>query len=296
MGVIRSLIAAALLTVAPGAAGPVDGAARYLESRQTASGGFAEPRGEPTPGLTAWAMIGLRAAGRPSADLAGAAAYLERSATELQSLTDMEIAVVALAAAGAPSRVLLDRIRTARREDGSIGGLVNATAWGVIAFRAAGEAAPAGSVRYLLARQHRSGGWGWHPRGVPDSNDTAAAVQALRAAGVGARSRAVMRALAYLRRLQNRDGGFELVEGRGSDVQSTAWAMQAFLAAGRRPAPAAYRYLERMRRSDGSFRYSARYAVTPVWVTAQAIAALAGKPFPLRYDGVRRFERPPMRA
>jgi hypothetical protein len=29
-------------------------------------------------------------------------------------------------------------------------------------------------------------------------------------------------------------------------------------------------------------RYSARYAVTPVWVTAQALAALAGMPLPLR--------------
>jgi len=32
---------------------------------------------------------------------------------------------------------------------------------------------------------------------------------------------------------------------------------------------------------DGSYRYSKRYAVTPVWVTAQVLPALAGKPFPL---------------
>ena len=37
-----------------------------------------------------------------------------------------------------------------------------------------------------------------------------------------------------------------------------------------------------MRRPDGSLRYSARYATTPLWVTAQALQALARKPFPLR--------------
>jgi hypothetical protein len=37
-----------------------------------------------------------------------------------------------------------------------------------------------------------------------------------------------------------------------------------------------------LRRPDGSYRYSTRYATTPVWVTAQVLPALAGKPFPLR--------------
>jgi hypothetical protein len=58
--------------------------------------------------------------------------------------------------------------------------------------------------------------------------------------------------------------------------------VQAFVAAGQRPPPAALRYLARMRRNDGSYRYSARYAVTPVWVTAQALAAVSRKPLPIR--------------
>jgi hypothetical protein len=263
-------------------AGTAEDAARYLEQRQTAVGGFAEPGGAATPGLTAWAVIGLRAAGRTPEELAQPIAYLQRTAHDLDSLTDVELAALALAAAGEPSAELTARIRGARRGDGSLGGLVNATAWGILALRGSGEPAPPGSVAYLLSKQRKSGGWPWHPRGAPDSNDTAAAVQALRAAGVGPKSAAVTRALTYLRALQNRDGGFELVEGRGSDVQSTAWAIQAFLAAGRKPGAAAYRYLARMRRTDGSFRYSARYAVTPVWVTAQTIPALVRKPLPLR--------------
>ena len=64
--------------------------------------------------------------------------------------------------------------------------------------------------------------------------------------------------------------------------QSTAWAVQAFVATRRPPPKGALAYLRRLRRPDGSFRYSKRYATTPVWVTAQVLPALARKPFPLR--------------
>jgi prenyltransferase beta subunit len=149
----------------------------------------------------------------------------------------------------------------------------------VLALRATGR--PAGtSIRYILRQQRPSGGWSWNPRGLADSNDTAAAVQALRAAGVSARARPIQRALRYLRKLQGRDGGFPLFPGRGSDAQSTAWAIQAFAATGVAPGRAAFRYLAALRRLDGSYRYSRRYAITPVWVTAQVDMALARKPLP----------------
>jgi hypothetical protein len=54
------------------------------------------------------------------------------------------------------------------------------------------------------------------------------------------------------------------------------------VAAGARPPRSALDYLARLRRPDGSYRYSARYVTTPVWVTAQVLPALFGKPFPLR--------------
>ena len=267
------LAAIALGGAAPGE--PVREAVRYLESRQTASGGFAEPGGEATPGLTAWAVIGLRAAGRDPGSLSRARDYLERAESDVASATDLQLALLARAALRERPPRLVARVRARGR-----GPTVNSAMWAVLALRAVGEPPPRGSVRYLLTQQQRSGGWSWSERGAPDSNDTAAAVQALRSAGV--RGPPIRRALGYLRRRQNPDGGFELTPGRGSDVQSTAWAMQAFLAAGEAPGAAARRYLLRMRRRDGSFRYSARYAVTPVWVTAQALAALAGKPLPIR--------------
>jgi prenyltransferase beta subunit len=268
-------LAALVLTAPAAGATTIDAAARYLEARQQPDGGFAEPRGVSDPGLTAWVVLGLVAAGRPPA---GAAEFLEGK--PYPTATDLELRILALVALGHDVQGLADRLEGLRRPSGAIGPSVSSTIWGVLALRAAGR--PLGeAVSYLLARQSHEGGFAWHEDAEPDSNDTAAAVQALRAGGIPAGSKAIGRALAHLRSFQNADGGFELEPGRGSDVQSTAWAIQALLAAGRPPGDAAYAYLRRMQRRNGSFRYSARYAVTPVWVTAQALAALAGRPFPL---------------
>jgi prenyltransferase beta subunit len=246
--------------------------ASYLASRQQPDGGFAEPGGRSAPELTAWAVLGLAAAGKPPA---GAAAYLASEPTH--DATDVALRALALRALGANADSMLARLTA--RADGRIGTLVNSTIWGVLALRAASRPVPTASIRYLLRQQRPSGGWSWYPRGAPDSNDTAAAIEALRAAGV--RGKPIARGLSYLRTLQRRDGGFALVKGRASDSQSTAWAIQAFIAAGRKAPAAAFRFLGRMRRADGSYRYSARYAVTPVWVTAQVLPALMRKPFPL---------------
>jgi hypothetical protein len=182
---------------------------------------------------------------------------------------------MARAAAGDRPIDLLPRLRAHRP-----GKLVNATIWTILALRQAGEPAPRELVQGVLAAQRPSGGWSWLAGSAPDTNDTAAALQALRAAGV--RGRAIDRGVAFLRRHQNRDGGFELTQDRGSDTQSTAWAIQGLLAAGRAPGAPAFRYLARMRRPDGSYRYSVRYVTTPLWVTAQVLPALYRQPFPLR--------------
>jgi hypothetical protein len=249
----------------------------YVESRQQAGGGFAEAGGSPSPQLTAWAVLGLRAAGaRPRGDALG---YLQVHEGELTEPTDVELAAMAESALGGDPSALVVRVQRLRRPSGAIGPNVNSTIWGILALRQAGRATPRGSIRYLLRQQRPSGGWAWYPNGRPDSNDTSAAVEALRAAGVSGKP--IRRALVYLHRLQNRDGGFELTPGRGSDAQSTAWAIQAFAAA-RKPAPrGSLAYLRSLRRPDGSFRYSKRYVTTPLWVTAQVLPALSRRPFPL---------------
>jgi hypothetical protein len=235
----------------------------YVQSLQRDDGGFGDPQ------LTAWATLGLVAAG---ADPGSATEYLARQ--KPGTPTDVALVAMARAAAGDQSDDLLPQLRSH-----TPGKLVNATIWTILALRQAGEPIPPALVKALLAAQRPSGGWPWLAGGAADSNDTAAAMQALRAAG--ARREPIQRGVVFLRRHQNPDGGFELTQGRGSDTQSTAWAIQALLAAGASPGPPAFRYLQRMRRPNGSYRYNARYVTTPLWVTAQVLPALARKPFPL---------------
>ena len=281
--------AAALLWAPTAAARPADArsdAARYLGNRQVAGGGFSEPNGRPDPALTAWVVLGLAAAGRdPGSITTGGdspADYLDGK--PFPTATDLELRVLALDALGhdAAAKALARRLGDLRRQSGAIGPSVNSTIWGILALRSVGLPAGSKAVAYLRKQQRGNGGWGWYAGIAPDSNDTAAAIQALRAAGVGRNAKAIKRGLAYLRTVRNADGGFELTEGRGSDAQSTAWAVQAYLAAGRRVPRGAFAYLARLRRADGSYRYSARYGSTPVWVTAQVLPALARRPFPLR--------------
>ena len=254
------------------AASPAD----FVASHQQPDGSFAEAGRSSDATLTAWAVLGLAAAGR-SPDRSPAD-YL--AAAPASSANDLALRILALRALGRDTSPFVDRLGGMRRSDGRIGPLVNSTIWGVLALRSAGR--PTGtSIRYLRAAQRPGGGWSWYPRGAPDSNDTAAAIQALRAAGVRPRARAITRGVTYLRKLQRSDGGFPLVPGRSSDAQSTAWAIQAFVAAKEAPGRRSFRYLAGLRRPDGSYRYSKRYAVTPVWVTSQVLPALARRPFPL---------------
>jgi prenyltransferase beta subunit len=267
---------AALVVAAPASAGGTDQGVAYLEAQQRADGGFAEPGGESNPGLTAWVVLGLAAAGTVPKD---AAAYL--AGEPYPAATDLALRVLALGALGRDTGSLVGQLEGLRRPGGSIGPLVNSTIWAVIALRAAGRPVHRTTVRYLLSAQAADGGWSWRRGLASDSDDTAAGIQALRAAGVRADSTAIRRGLGYLRARRNADGGFEADSGKGSNAQTTAWAIQAYIAAGRAVPASARSYLLGLQRDDGSFRYSARYATTPVWVTSYVVAALAGRSFPL---------------
>ncbi|MEJ7714216.1 MAG: prenyltransferase/squalene oxidase repeat-containing protein [Thermoleophilaceae bacterium] len=69
------------------------------------------------------------------------------------------------------------------------------------------------------------------PSASSDVDDTGAALQALAAAGRRG-SGPVKDGVAFLRSLQNADGGWGQSRGRTSNAQSTAWAVQGLVAAG----------------------------------------------------------------
>jgi prenyltransferase beta subunit len=257
---LAALAAALVLAVSP---------VSFLQSHAT-GGAYSEPNGTTDALLTSWAVLGLRAAGADSPD---SLAYLRSQEPALQSSNDVAIVALAEQALGARNEALLARLHV--KANGQIGESLNSTFWGVLAL----GRSSATTTRFLLAHQAKSGGFSWSVNGKADSNDTAAALEALRVARV--HGKPVTRAVRFLRSFQNRDGGFELNQGRGSDAQSTAWAIQGLVAAGVTPPRNAFAYLAALKRADGSYRYSAQYVTTPVWVTSQVLAALAKKPFPL---------------
>jgi hypothetical protein len=255
---LAPLVAAVVLAVSP---------VSFVQSHATA-GAYAEPGGTSDALLTSWAVLGLRAAG---ADSPGSLAYLQAQESTLRTSNDVAIVALAEQALGERNQALLARLRV--QTNGQIGETLNSTFWGVLAL----GHSTAATTRFMLAQQTKAGGFAWFKHGQADSNDTAAALEALRVAGV--HGLPVTRAVRFLRTFQRADGGFELTHGRGSDAQSTAWAIQGLVAAGQKPPRNAFAYLAKLKRADGSYRYSVQYVTTPVWVTSQVLAALAKKPF-----------------
>jgi hypothetical protein len=249
----------------------------FVQGRAQPDGGYAEPGGRSTVALTATAVLALRAAGAQAP--AATRAYLQAHESGLTS-TELELVVMAEAVTGGPSDGALGSLRLLVHPSGMIGEALNSTYWGVLALRQAMEPIPRAVVSAMLRAQASTGGFPWI-RGVrADTDDTSAAVQALVAAGV--QGKPISRALAFIRAHETTDGGFALQTGGRSNAQSTAWAIQALVAAGAKPPAAAFRYLRKLQRRDGSIRYSTQYATTPLWVSAQALPALLRRSFPLK--------------
>jgi energy-coupling factor transport system substrate-specific component len=260
-------------------------AAAYLERAQNADGGWGpEPGAGSTSLHSAWVVMGLAATGRSPG--AAAAGYVSGRGRATGTAADLERTILAVAATGGDTSGLARKLRAKRRADGSFAGLVNVTAFGVLALRAAAAGADDDPVvrdaaRWVARQQNADGGFSYSRRGAPSgTDDTGAAVMALVAAGRRT-TPTVLRAARYLTRQRGRDGGWPLTAGAPSNSQSTAWAVQALLAARRGDVAPGLAYLRRMQRPDGGVRYSRTSAQTPVWVTAQAVAALAGQPLPV---------------
>jgi squalene-hopene cyclase-like protein/prenyltransferase/squalene oxidase-like repeat protein len=299
---LLAVVALAALPSAPArAADPATSKATgYVLRARNGDGGFGPKAGQRSAGLeTAWATMGLAAVGRRASPSTGR--FLAATAPRVRDTGDIERTILALVAAGRSPRSaggvnLLSTLTKRRRPDGSFERLVNRTAFAILALRAAGRTSRDGTVRraasFVAGQQNRDGGWNFAGRGAPSGvDDTAGAVQALVAAGRSRRG-AVARGVAFIVRSQNPDGGFPLQPGAASNAQSTAWAVQALVAAHRDPdrvrragSRAPLGFLRTLVARDGSVRYSRTSAQTPVWVTAQALTALARRPFPVRAPG-----------
>jgi Prenyltransferase and squalene oxidase repeat len=268
-------------------------AVRYLLRAQNRDGGFgAAPGQRSSPLLTGWSGIGLAAAGRNPRDVRrrggrSIVSYVRRGSRSLRDIGEIERTILVLEAAGLSARRfggrdLVAQVERRRRSDGSIAGFVSYTAFGILALRAADEPAGRSTIAWLARAQNADGGFGVAPSSASDSDMTGAALQALAVTG-RARTAVARRAVAYLRTNQSPDGGFGQMRGSSPNSQSTAYAVQGLVAvdAARDSVGRALAYLTRLQRADGSIAYSRTSSQTPVWVTAQALAALRREPLPL---------------
>jgi energy-coupling factor transport system substrate-specific component len=289
-----SLVLAGALTAPPSARASATPAA-YLLSAQRPDGGFGAGPGAPSSSLYAgWAALGLAAAGKNPADVRRRGAslldYIRAGAGALSDPGSLERTILVARAAGVSARSfaghnLVSALEHQIRPDGSVSQQVNLTSFAVLALRAAGIGPAPRTLSWLARQQNHDGGFSFETAGGDsDVDDTGAALEAL-----GRGGRAAGRAVAYLRRQQDRDGGFPSQPGGESNAQSTAWAVQGLLAAGVDPAslhrggaPSPLQVLQTLIAADGHVRYARSSDQTPVWVTAQALMALDGKPLPLQ--------------
>jgi energy-coupling factor transport system substrate-specific component len=266
--------------------------AQYLLSAQNRDGGFGAAPGQPSAQLYAgWAALGLAAAGYdPSTVAHGGRSVLAYVRSEAPSDPgSIERTILVARAAGASvtdfgGRDLLESLDRDIARDGSVQQQVNLTSFAVLALRAAGVVPSARTLAWIVRQQDSDGGFNFATAGgQSDVDDTGAALEAL--AADPAAHAAIERAVRFIRRQQNRDGGFPSQPGATSNAQSTAFGIQGLIAVGvplgSLPHGSPERYLNSLLAPDGHIRYSKALDQSPVWVTGEALMALAGKPLPL---------------
>jgi Squalene-hopene cyclase C-terminal domain/Prenyltransferase and squalene oxidase repeat len=273
-------------------ASDVSRAADWLAQAQNVDGGWGDsPKdGASAPDMTAWAMLGLEAAGRNPLDISRSGRtpvdYLRDQVDELESPGDFSRTILALEGAGVDPRSfggrdLVSALAKHRRSNGSYEAWPNSTAFAVIALRAAGAGGVGQSISWLAKVQNRDGGWGDVPGSGSTADGTGAVMQAI------PDTTAAKHGLGYLRKVQRPSGGFPLGGAGDVNSQSTAWAVQGMLAVGTDPSSVrergkgALEYLADRQDSDGHYRYSPSSDQTPVWVTGQVLTAVAGESFPV---------------
>jgi hypothetical protein len=259
-----------------GAAAPrheksIDAIVAFLESHQLESGGYADPGGKASQGISAWVTLALAAAGVNPLDqvrFAGGIAcghsaqeYLEAhfaesfheeaARTEFGTTAfERELLVVDTSGTDPHDFAGTDLVGQiiARQEPG--GGFpyvpggkaqVNDTAFGILALapvkEPAAEAAVAAAAEWLATAADPDGGFNWQgSEGLSEADLSGAVLEALVAAGRGG-SEIEAPILTFLHTAQRPDGGFVETPGTEaeSNVASTAWATQGIWASGGDP-------------------------------------------------------------
>ncbi len=274
-------------------AGGVNTSISWLKTAQNSDGGFGSSVASSSSiAVTGWVMLGMESAGFNPRDVSvpggrTAVQYLSSNIANLTSTGDLARSILAINASGLNpgdfgGRNLNEDLRGRMKSNGSFGGWPNMTAFGIMALRSSGQTQGFDqSFTWLRKVQNDDGGWGVVAGAASDADTTGTVLQV-----VGG-EKLVRYAVAYLNKIQRESGGFATGGGGPVNSQSTAWATQGLIAAGKKPSSftnhgkSPLDYLAGRRASDGHYRYSSSSDQSPVWVTAQAVVPVAGQTFPI---------------
>jgi len=277
----------------------------YLSGQQDNDGGIGGFA------VSAWAVMGISAAGEDpdDNDWEGSSGdtiidYLESEAdTGSFDATDWARMILAIVAAGEDptdfgGEDYVDGLEDLYEEENETGNdytqigdddVLNDDFWGVLALVAADESVNNDIVEFIEEFQNSDGGWSWEITGDSDVDNTAAAIMALIAAGESSGSSVIQDALDFLKVSQNDDGGFPEDPNDDSNAASTSWAIMALEAAGEDPdsddwepdTDTPVEFLLSLQDSDGYFEWTDGDDANSEWMTAYAIPALLGTPYPI---------------
>jgi hypothetical protein len=271
----------------------------YLHTLQNSDGGFSNPGEESAVSNTEWTVMAIAAAGKDphkwEKNGKTPIDYLRENANLVTGSTDYERMILALVVAGenpgdfTGRDFVLELKENYLKEDGQFSDFTYTTIWGILALSSVGEDMSK-SAEWLKAQQNDDGGFAWVPGEKSDCDDTAAAIQALIAAGEDPDSTVIKDALGYLKTGQNTDGGFKYFGSAPSNAASDAWIIQAIVACGQDPKDEAWcvngnnpvDHLLNLQQSDGSFNYTPYTRSNPGYMTVCAVMALLGKPHPIK--------------
>ncbi|MHA1765822.1 MAG: prenyltransferase/squalene oxidase repeat-containing protein [Promethearchaeota archaeon] len=198
--------------------------------------------------------------------------YLNESILIIESVTDIERRILALAAADIDPRDMdIDLVNELYKyyNQNQIGEtyLVNDDIFGMLALIAAGESQDneilQNTKNFVLNNQKSDGSFSYHIMGNGDVDDTAAAIEALIIFKTELEvQNALNLARSYLLESQNNDGGFGFNKNDSeSNLGSTSWAIRAIYTLGENPqdwiknAKNPMDYLHSCKNSNGSFNY-----------------------------------------